>query len=152
MTRIVRLTESDLTRLVRRVIKEQQPYIDENLKVLYVCLGLSPSNIDEIHLDEINELLSNLYDATNDFEFESNWDEEKFINALEMTNPREVNAAQKALTCYMSKKGIKIIDNNPLLTMVKTAFTTLGYTDIGDSEYKKRAQRVLAKLGIKGNI
>ena len=132
------------------IIKEQSEF--KNLSVLYNCLNIKSNSIEEIHLDEINQLLDSLFDATNSLDWGSDWDEEKITSALENANSQEVNQAQKALSCYMRSQKIQMQDNNPLLSICRTAFTSYGHTDISDLGYKKRAQKALKKLGILTSI
>ena len=52
----------------------------------------------------------------------------------------------------MRSQKIQMQDNNPLLSICRTAFTSYGHTDISDLGYKKRAQKALKKLGILTSI
>ena len=152
MKKIIRLTESDLTRLVRRVIKEQSDM--RNLSIIYDCSGLDAS---EVELSEINSIVDGLYDATNGLDFGSNWDENGIVQALEQGDGRLAKSANQLLACFMKRMSIPIVDNNPLLTICKKAFTT-GInvpglrTDFGDKDNKAAAQKALANLGIMGRI
>ena len=56
MARIIRLTESDLTRIVRRVIKENDDYNDRSMYNPYY------DNDDELEPADDNEYLENLQD------------------------------------------------------------------------------------------
>lgn len=152
MKKIIRLTESDLTRLVRRVIKEQSDM--RNLSIIYDCSGVDES---EVELSEINSIVDGLYDATNGLEFDSDWDESGIVQTLEQGNSRLAKSANQLLACFMKRMNIPIIDNNPLLTICKKAFTT-GInvpglrTDLGDKGHKAAAQKALIRLGISGRI
>lgn len=150
MKKVIRLTESDLTRLVKRVIKEQQDIA--NLSILFECMGMDALAAGEIHLDEVSEGLDTIFDATRALEMDSNFDEEMLIQGLGQLQTSEVRDIQKYLSCFMRKKNIQMVDNNPLLTICRKAFTTLGRTDIGDSGYKAQAQKELKRLGIPTRI
>jgi hypothetical protein len=153
MKKTIRLTESDLVKLVKRVINEQSDM--RNLSVLYDCLGIDGT--DEIHLSEVNPIIDGLYDATNGLEFGSNWDENGIVQALQQGDGQLAKSANQALACFMKKMNIPIVDNNPLLTICKKAFTT-GInvpglrTDFGDKNDKVAAQKALSRLGISGRI
>jgi hypothetical protein len=156
MKKIIRLTESDLTRLVRRVIKEQSDM--RNLSIIYDCADLDgAAGVEEVELSEINPIIDVLYDATNGFEFDSDWDENGIVQALQQGNRGLAKSANQLLTCFMKRMNIPIVDNNPLLTICKKAFTT-GInvpglrTDFGDKDNKAAAQKALANLGIMGRI
>jgi hypothetical protein len=152
MKKIIRLTESDLTRLVRRVIKEQSDM--RNLSIIYDCSGVDES---EVELSEINSIVDGLYDATNGLDFGSNWDENGIVQTLEQGDGRLAKSANQLLACFMKRMNIPIVDNNPLLTICKKAFTT-GInvpglrTDFGDKNDKVAAQKALSRLGISGRI
>jgi len=55
---------------------------------------------------------------------------------------------QNILRCFFKGINFSIQDNNPLLTICRKTFTTMGMTDIGDKQNKIRAQKALSKLGI----
>jgi hypothetical protein len=152
MKKTIRLTESDLVKLVKRVINEQSDM--RNLSVLYDCSGVDES---EVELSEINSIVDGLYDATNGLDFGSNWDENGIVQTLEQGDGRLAKSANQLLACFMKRMNIPIVDNNPLLTICKKAFTT-GInvpglrTDFGDKNYKVAAQKALSRLGISGRI
>jgi hypothetical protein len=153
MKKIIRITESDLVKFVKRVINEQSDM--RNLSLIYDCLGID--GVEEIHLSEINPIIDGLYDATNGLEFDSDWNENGIVQALQQGNGQLAKSANQALTCFMKKMNIPIVDNNPLLTICKKAFTT-GInvpglrTDFGDKNNKVAAQKALTRLGIGGRI
>ena len=126
-----------------------------NLSLINDCLGID--GVEEIHLSEINPIIDGLYDATNGLEFDSDWDENGIVQALQKGNGQLAKSANQALTCFMKKMNIPIVDNNPLLTICKKAFTT-GInvpglrTDFGDKDKKVAAQKALTSLGIGGRI
>jgi hypothetical protein len=123
-----------------------------NVSILYSCLGTDAEAMKEFHLSEIDELLDVLFEATNEFNWESDWDEEMLVSALELGDLQSVNDSQNALRCVMKKLNISIQDNNPLLTICRKAFTSFGHTDLGDDKNKNRAQSALLKLNIKTRI
>jgi hypothetical protein len=88
-------------------------------------------------------------DAFND----TDWDEESFVSALENAKISDVKPTQTILMCTLKKiGGFQLQDNNPLLTIARKAFTTMGMTDFGDKELKMRAEKALSRLGIKTKI
>jgi hypothetical protein len=153
MKKIIRLTESDLVKLVKRTINEQTGL--RNYILLFDCLGIDDAG--EIELSEVNSLLNDLYDATNELQFNSDWDENSIVQALQQGNRELAKSTNQALTCYMRRLNIPIVDNNPILTICKRAFTT-GInvpglrTDFGDKDNKAAAQKALINLGISGRI
>jgi hypothetical protein len=156
MKKIIRLTETDLVRLVKRVVNEQSDM--RNLSLIYDCMDLDgEASVDEVHLSEINPIIDGLYDATNGLEFNSDWDENGIVQALQQGNRELAKSTNQILTCFMKRMKIPIVDNNPLLTICKKAFTT-GInipglrTDFGDKDNKAAAQKALANLGIMGRI
>jgi hypothetical protein len=156
MKKIIRLTETDLVRLVKRVVNEQSDM--RNLSIIYDCADLDgAAGVEEVELSEINPIIDVLYDATNGFEFDSDWDENGIVQALQQGNRELAKSANQLLTCFMKRMNIPIVDNNPLLTICKKAFTT-GInvpglrTDFGDKDNKAAAQKALANLGIMGRI
>jgi hypothetical protein len=150
MKKVIRMTESDLTRLVKRVIKEQEDIA--NLSILFECMGMDALAAGEIHLDEVSEGLDTIFDATQALDMDSNFDEEMLIQGLGQLQTSEVRDIQRYLSCFMKKTNIQIVDNNPLLTICRKAFTTLGRTDIGDSGLKTQAEKQLKRLGIATRI
>ena len=162
MKKVIRLTEADLTRIVRRVINEQ-----DSMRVEQILMSCYPGKLHrepesgEDFLPK-NMFLEGLMEATNYFNDSSNWDEEGFLFEIEsaIANGRrkEIETTQKLLQCAWNKLGMstKLQDNNPLLTLARMMFTTtiMGrpMTDLGDSENKERAQYALSKLGIKTKI
>jgi hypothetical protein len=98
MKKIIRLTESDLVRLVKRVIKEQETNTDsegnEWVRDINICLSQSPS--------DIREILKGLYEMTNGFNASklSNWDEEGITNSLlKIRDKRQYNQVNKSMYC-----------------------------------------------------
>ena len=150
MRKIIRLTESDLTRLVRRVIKEQKDL--SNLSILYECIGMEPNAEGEIHLDEVSQGLDTIFDATQGLMMDSGFDEDMIVKGLGELQTSEVRNIQRYLSCFMKKTNIQMVDNNPLLTICRKAFTTRGFTDIGDSGLKAQAEKQLKRLGIATRI
>jgi hypothetical protein len=94
-------------------------------------------------------------DSINDYEFYLS--ENGIVQALQQGNRELAKSANQLLTCFMKRMNIPIVDNNPLLTICKKAFTT-GInvpglrTDFGDKDNKAAAQKALANLGIMGRI
>ena len=150
MGKIIRLTESDLTRLVRRVIKEQKDL--SNLSILYECIGMKPNAEGEIHLDEVSQGLDTIFDATQGLMMDSDFDEDMIVKGLGELQTSEVRNIQRYLSCFMKKTNIQMVDNNPLLTICRKAFTTFGSTDFGDSGLKSQAEKQLKRLGIQTKI
>ena len=126
-----------------------------NLSILYGCLGINGT--EEIHLSEVNPMIDGLYDATNGLKFNSDWNENGIVQSLQQGDGRLAKSTNQALACFMKKMNIPIVDNNPLLTICKKAFTT-GInvpglrTDFGDKGMKATAQKALTSLGIGGQI
>ena len=91
MKKVVRLTESDLSRIVRRVINEEQTSTTKTLKS---CYSNAPSNISTIAKE--------LFDATNKLNFAiwSNFDETKIANALlKLKSKQQYDQVNKVLVC-----------------------------------------------------
>ena len=143
MGKIIRLTESDLTRLVRRVIKEQKDL--SNLSILYECIGMEPNA-------ELSQGLGTIFDATQGLMMDSDFDEDMIVKGLGELQTSEVRNIQRYLSCFMKKTNIQMVDNNPLLTICRKAFTTFGSTDFGDSGLKSQAEKQLKRLGIQTKI
>jgi len=126
-----------------------------NLSILYGCLGINGT--EEIHLSEVNPMIDGLYDATNGLNFNSDWNENGIVQSLQQGDGRLAKSTNQALACFMKKMNIPIVDNNPLLTICRKAFTT-GInvpglrTDFGDKGIKATAQKALTSLGIGGQI
>jgi len=150
MKKVIRMTESDLTRLVKRVIKEQEDIA--NLTILYECIDIDDLSYGEIELSEVSQGLDTIFDATQALIMDSDFDEDLLVKGLSQLQTSEVRQVQKYLTCYMKTKNIQMSDNNPLLTICRKAFTTFGSTDFGDSGLKSQAEKQLKRLGIQTKI
>ena len=117
MTKVIRLTESDLTRIVKKVIKEQRDM--KNQMILTNCypkklLKYEPQS-EMYYID--NNLLDELEEATSSFSSGSfsNWDEERIVKALETSTKENAKLVQDVLKCALPKMGFgKLYDNNPL--------------------------------------
>ena len=129
-----------------------------NLSLIYDCMDLDGvASVDEVHWSEINPIIDGLYDATNGLNFNSDWNENGIVQSLQQGDGRLAKSTNQALACFMKKMNIPIVDNNPLLTICRKAFTT-GInvpglrTDFGDKGIKATAQKALTSLGIGGQI
>jgi hypothetical protein len=153
MSKIIKLTESDLVKLVKRVIEEQ---IDDKMKTVYECAGLKYNpNGEMIHLFEAYPLLDELMNATNQFSWNSisNWDEEKIVRAFVNSQKKDFDASQKVLGCVLSKLGITLKQGEtPFLSLAKKAFSNLIGVDRGDQENMRKVQSVFNKFGLKGQM
>jgi hypothetical protein len=152
MKKIVRLTENDLIRIVKRVINEQTS-VTNNSIMISCAEDLYKINPPEDDPQSTGiPLIDMIGEAT--FYFDSNdWDEEGIVRALEVGNPNELEKYQNILRCSFKKiGGLPLQENNPLLTIARKTFTTMGMTDFGDKELKMRAQKALFRLGIKIKI
>ena len=91
MKKIVRLTESDLTRIVKKVIKEQRGDIPKDVKLAKRRRGIKLSgnelyqHIKDPYVDQIEDE-ANIDDFSDDYEYYDNiigWAVEKYIEAEE---------------------------------------------------------------------
>ena len=154
MSKIIKLTESDLVRLVKKVIKEQVD--DKMMKTVYECAGLKYNpNGEMIHLFEAYPLLDELMNATNQFSWNSisNWDEEQIVRAFVNSNKKDFDASQKVLGCVLSKLGVTLKQGEtPFLSLAKKAFSNPMGVDRGDQENMRKVQSVFNKFGLKGQM
>jgi len=151
MKKIIRLTERDLTRIVKNVIREQQS--EGNEIILCNCteklykISCENEEGEYVGFQGKLPLIDGIMEATYYFTSDD-YDEDALINALEMGKRNEVEMYQNILRCFFKGINFSIQDNNPLLTICRKTFTTMGMTDIGDKQNKIRAQKALSKLGI----
>jgi hypothetical protein len=160
MKKVIRLTESELTNIVKRVINEQREVVVEML--LMECFPKELLKYDPQSGEKSppkNFLLDTLMEATDSFNDGGaiNWDEEKIVKALEGSTIKDANLVQKVLRCLLPKIEFRELqDNNPLLTICRIVFTNslmgVSFTDPGDQELKMKAQKALKKIGINTNI
>jgi hypothetical protein len=136
-------------------LKEQQDLANES--ILQECAY----KLYKIEGDENNPqstgipFLDMIAEACRDFIKTDDWDEEKIVEALEFGSPNDVKKSQEILRCFFKSArwgAFPLQDNNPLLTIARKAFTTMGMTDLGDKELKMRAQKALSRFGIKTKI
>lgn len=98
MKKVIRLTESDLMRIVKRVIKEQSNWTFGSEKIEYSnesCYRNTPSNYKPI--------IKMIDQATNGFDEDllSNWDEDKLRDAILMIkSAQDYRAINKLLICF----------------------------------------------------
>lgn len=90
MKKVIRLTEKDLTRIVKRIIKEES----STSSGLKTCLSKTSS--------ELNVIVYGLFNATNKLNFNlfSNWDEETIADSLvKIKNKQQYTQLNKLLSC-----------------------------------------------------
>ena len=115
MKKVIRLTESDLTRIVKRVIKESNRRL---IKESTSCEGevyhsdlCSPGDPGET-ADIVYDIASQIADACSCFDnsFLTDWDEESFASAISQIRDQKTFAdVQSVVGCYMS--GAKKMGN-----------------------------------------
>ena len=153
MKKIVRLTESDLKRIVKRVINEQEDA--RNLSIIFGCADVDGESIDSYE-SKLPRLLNGIINSTGTFSW-SDWNEDGIVKAFESCGSQsEFEQTKKILNCALPKMGIKLNDGNSLLTIARQAFTStfmgFGTTDSGDEGNKKRVQSVFSKYGLRTMI
>lgn len=98
MKRIIRLTESDLTKIVKRVIREQNEKSDadavlQNVDVATYCSPNPPSMVSKI----MNRLPENMRQEAKDFI-------KKFASAIKGKSIKELISMRKQIKSEMQKK------------------------------------------------
>ena len=120
MKRVVRLTENDLTKIVKRVIKEQRDDIPKDVKMVYNKYLMSPEIEDNIFDDRWEDV-------------QSMWDNNEFQDAEEIIETLAHGFTFMAATMYiygegfddnyeledeMSNKLLKYYDNEQIIRQV----------------------------------
>ena len=120
MKRVVRLTENDLTRIVKRVIKEQRDDIPKDVKMVYNKYLMSPEIEDNIFDDRWEDV-------------QSMWENNEFQDAEEIIETLAHGFTFMAATMYiygegfdddyeleaeMSNKLLKYYDNEQIIRQV----------------------------------
>ena len=159
MKKVIRLTESDLVKIVKRVISEQSSSV--NTMILDECGEKFGYPIVEGQITS-NKFIDRLTNAC--YWFDSalgDWNEEGIVNALKIATPKTYSDGQKILQCAFKRgfrssftKGQEFSANDPdpIMSILRKAFKTYGITDIGDSDNLLKAQKELNRLGIKTKI
>jgi hypothetical protein len=159
MKKIVRLTESDLVRMVKRIVNEQAEVV--NSMIINEC-GEKFGYPYEEGGETSNKFIAKLSDACYWFNPTLNdWDEEGIVMAFKYATPKNYRDGQKILQCAF-KRGMRGTFSNsqefsgnnsdPIMAILRKAFTTYGHTDIGDGNNKLKVQKELYRLGIKTKI
>ncbi len=133
MGRIVRLTERDLTRLVRLVIKEEMGSgCEGELFESDICVGADAGMEDENSINIANQI-AKACDCFSNSYF-SDWDEITFVSSIEKIKDKKTFDKVNAIVyCYNNGKGdLKSLTNKMM--------------DSWESDIKSRAFRVFSKF------
>ena len=133
MGRIIRLTERDLTRLVRRVIKEEMGSgCDGELFNSDICVGADAGMEDQNSINIANQI-AKACDCFSNSYF-SDWDEIAFVSSIEKIKDKNTfNNVNAIVYCYNNGKGdLKSLANKMM--------------DSWESDLKSRAFRVFSKF------
>jgi len=135
MGRIIRLTERDLTRLVRLVIKEEMGSgCDGELFQSDICFGADRGMEDQNSINIANQI-AKACDCFSNSYF-SDWDEIAFVSAIEKIKDRKtfdnVNAIVYCYSFDSAKGDLKSLANKMM--------------DSWESDLKSRALRVFSKF------
>ena len=133
MGRIIRLTERDLTRLVRRVIKEEMGSgCDGELFNSDICVGADAGMEDQNSINIANQI-AKACDCFSNSYF-SDWDEIAFVSSIEKIKDKKTFDNVNAIVyCYNNGKGdLKSLTNKMM--------------DSWESDIKSRAFRVFSKF------
>jgi hypothetical protein len=133
MGRIVRLTERDLTRLVRLVIKEEMGSgCEGELFESDICVGADAGMEDENSINIANQI-AKACDCFSNSYF-SDWDEITFVSTIEKIKDKKTFDKVNAIVyCYNNGKGdLKSLTNKMM--------------DSWESDIKSRAFRVFSKF------
>lgn len=157
MKKVIRLSESELIRLVKRVIKEQsfsEKWDDDRMRVIYECCGMkyNPDG-EQAHLFEVYPFLNELVEATEIFTREADWNEDQLVKAFEGVSQQDFVGTEKLLRCIMPKLKVSLGSQNPYVYLLKIAFNNpITGTDPRDIQNKQRVQKVLDRFGVKEKI
>lgn len=153
MKKVIRLSESDLVRLVKKVISEQQVE-EQRMQKIYECAGLKYNPDGEMaHLFEAYPFLNEMVEATKMFLGWADWDEDRIVKALEGVSQKDFVATDKILRCILQKFQVSLGSQNPYVYILKISFNNrLTGTDPQDIQNKQRAQKVLDKFGVREKI
>jgi hypothetical protein len=133
MGRIVRLTERDLTRLVRLVIKEEMGSgCEGELFESDICVGADAGMEDENSINIANQI-AKACDCFSNSYF-SDWDEITFVSSIEKIKDKKTFDKVNAIVyCYNNGKGdLKSLTNKMMGSW--------------ESDLKSRASRVFSKF------
>ena len=133
MGRIIRLTERDLTRLVRLVIKEEMGSgCDGELFQSDICFGADRGMEDQNSINIANQI-AKACDCFSNSYF-SDWDEITFVSSIEKIKDKKTFDKVNAIVyCYNNGKGdLKSLTNKMM--------------DSWESDIKSRAFRVFSKF------
>jgi hypothetical protein len=133
MGRIIRLTERDLTRLVRRVIKEEMGSgCDGELFNSDICVGADAGMEDQNSINIANQI-AKACDCFSNSYF-SDWDEIAFVSSIEKIKDKNTfNNVNAIVYCYNNGKGdLKSLSNKMM--------------DSWEPGLKSRAFRVFSKF------
>jgi hypothetical protein len=135
MGRIIRLTERDLTRLVRRVIKEEMGSgCDGELFNSDICVGADAGMEDQNSINIANQI-AKACDCFSNSYF-SDWDEIAFVSSIEKIKDKKTFDNVNAIVyCYSYDNGrgdLKSLANKMM--------------DSWESDLKNRAFRVFSKF------
>ena len=137
MKKVIRLTESELTRIVKRIIMEQPTQEITTIRSVD-CNKLVPNNYKKV--------VQLFLDATNEFEG-WNWDENKISQAFLMVNSmNDLKEINKYLYCFLDSSshepGEWPKDTNVVLLIYKTSLD-YNVTDFMDSDLKNKIDKHL---------
>ena len=133
MGRIIRLTERDLTRLVRLVIKEEMGSgCEGELFESDICVGSDAGMEDQNSINIANQI-AKACDCFSNSYF-SDWDEITFVSSIEKIKDKKTFDNVNAIVyCYNNGKGdLKSLTNKMM--------------DSWESDIKSRAFRVFSKF------
>ena len=133
MGRIIRLTERDLTRLVRLVIKEEMGSgCEGELFESDICVGADAGMEDQNSINIANQI-AKACDCFSNSYF-SDWDENTFVSSIEKIKDKKTfNNVNSIVYCYNNGKGdLKSLANKMM--------------DSWESDLKSRAFRVFSKF------
>ena len=133
MKKVIRLTERDLTRIVRLVIKEEMGSgCEGELFESDICVGADAGMEDQNSINIANQI-AKACDCFSNSSF-SDWDEIAFVSAIEKIKDKKTfNNVNSIVYCYNNGKGdLKSLVNKMM--------------DSWESDLKSRAVRVFLKF------
>ena len=156
MKKVIRLTERDLTRIVRRVIKEEngsgcsgEEFERDGYNGTPMCFGAEVGMEDQNSINIANQI-AKACDCFSNSSF-SDWDEIAFVSAIEKIKDKNTfNNVNTIINCYMTGNGSRV---NPFSSIErkkhgKADLESLAnkMMDSWESDLKSRAVRVFLKF------
>ena len=141
MGRIIRLTERDLTRLVRRVIKEEMGSgCDGELFNSDICVGADAGMEDQNSINIANQI-AKACDCFSNSYF-SNWDEIAFVSTIEKIKDKKTfDTVNGIVACWYHKaQNIRTGEWTDLKYLANKMM------DSWESDLKSRASSVFSKF------